>query len=368
MVGLSPEGRALIVRILIMNWKDMTHPAAGGAEVYTEGFARELVKKGHEVVLFTSAVQGQPEDDLVEGVTIIRRGGRLGVYRAARQFWKDRGEGNFDIVIDEVNTRPFLTPRYIRSVPVVALIHQVAREIWKYEVPWPVGIVGRYVMEPWWLRSYRSVPVLTDSPSSAQSLEMYGVRGAVPLPIGAAPIDKPDVQKEQDPTVVFLARMVESKRPHHVFEAFSLLRKQVPEARLWMIGDGPYRDTLEARHEPNVEFLGRVSMREREERLARAHVLVAASVREGWGLNVSEAAACGTPSIGYATPGLVDSVPASGGHVVEPTPEAMAAALVAFFRGQLVIEPRSSLVPWSTVADAVENHLEEAIRSARRGG
>ena len=349
-----------------MNWKDMTHPAAGGAEVYTEGFARELVKKGHEVTLFVSAVEGQPERDIVEGVRIVRRGGRLGVYRAARGFWRSEGEGRFDVVIDEVNTRPFLTPRYIRSVPVVALIHQVAREIWKYEVPWPVGIVGRYVMEPWWLRSYRSVPVLTDSPSSSQSLELYGVRGATPLPIGAAPIEKPDVSKESEPTVVFLGRMVESKRPHHVFEAFSLLRNEVPEARLWMIGDGPYRTALEARHEPNVEFLGRVSMREREERLARAHVLVAASVREGWGLNVSEAAACGTPSIGYRTPGLVDSVPASGGHVVDPSPEAMAAALVSFFRGALSIEPRLSLVPWSMVADAVEHHLEVAVSAARR--
>ena len=51
---------------------------------------------------------------------------------------------------------------------------------------------------------------------------------------------------------------------------------------------------------------------------ARAHVLVATSVREGWGLNVSEAAACGTPAIGYSVPGLVDSIPASGGALVEP--------------------------------------------------
>jgi len=300
----------------------------------------------------------------VEGVRIVRRGGRLTVYRAARKYWKTQGEGQFDVVIDEVNTRPFLTPRYVRTVPVVALIHQVAREVWKYEVPAPIGLLGRYVMEPWWLRSYRKVPVLTDSVSSAQSLDAYGIHGAHPLPIGAAPIEKPDVEKESSPTVVFLARLVESKRPHHVFEAFSLVRRVIPDARLWMIGDGPYRATLEARHEPNVEFLGRVSMREREERLARAHVLVAASVREGWGLNVSEAAACGTPSIGYRTPGLVDSVPASGGHLVDPTPQAMADALISLFRGELPIAPTISLVPWSAVADAVEAHLQQAIEVA----
>ena len=75
------------------------------------------------------------------------------------------------------------------------------------------------------------------------------------------------------------------------------------------------------------------------ERLARAHVLVATSIREGWGLNVSEAAACGTPTIGYSVPGLVDSVRASGGALVEPTPTALGTALVDFFAGELRLEP-----------------------------
>src|SRR4051794_20746463 len=100
-------------RILIFNWKDLAHPAAGGAEVFTEGFARELVKRGHEVTLFTSSVVARAVDESIEGVRIIRRGGRFSVYREARRFWQSDGEGNFDVVIDEVNTRPFLTPRYI---------------------------------------------------------------------------------------------------------------------------------------------------------------------------------------------------------------------------------------------------------------
>ena len=356
------------MRILIMNWKDMTHPAAGGAEVYTEGFARELVKKGHEVTLFVSAVEGRPERDVVEGVRIVRRGGRLGVYRQARKFWQEEGEGHFDVVVDEVNTRPFLTPRYVRSVPVVALIHQLAREVWDYEVPKPVGLLGRYVMEPWWLRSYRGVRVITDSPSSAESFVPYGIHGAHPLPIGAAPFEVPDLPKEAVPTVIFLARLVESKRPHHVVDAFARVRQEFPDAQLWMIGDGPYRSALEARAIPGVTIFGRVPFREREERLVRAHVLAAASVREGWGLNVSEAAACGTPTIGYRAPGLVDSVPAAGGGLVDPDPAAMGDALVRFFRGELAIEPKREFVPWTDVADAVEAHLMAAISSARRAG
>ncbi len=69
----------------------------------------------------------------------MRRGGRLGVYRAARRFWSSDGRGAFDVVVDEINTRPFLTPRWVRDTPIVALIHQLAREIWFDETPFPVS-------------------------------------------------------------------------------------------------------------------------------------------------------------------------------------------------------------------------------------
>ncbi len=349
------------MRILIFNWKDLAHPAAGGAEVYTEGFARELVKRGHSVTLFVAAVEDRPAEEEVQGVRIIRRGGRFGVYRSARNFWKAEGEGQFDVVIDEVNTRPFLTPRYIQSTPIVALIHQLARDVWRYEVPLPAGILGRYLLEPWWLRSYRNVKVMTDSVSSAQSFEPYGIIGAHPLPIGAAPIDRPTAEKEAKPTVMFLGRLVESKRPHHALEAFHLLQEQRPDAQMWFVGDGPYRRTIEKKASPNVHVFGHVPNKEREELLARSHVLVATSVREGWGLNVSEASVCGTPAIGYRVPGLVDSIPASGGHLVDPNPDALGAGLRAFFAGELALKPVPSTVAWEQVADAVEGHLQKAV-------
>ncbi len=109
--------------------------------------------------------------------------------------------------------------------------------------------------------------------------------------------------------MVFVARLVESKRPDHVLDAFAHVQRALPDAQLWMIGDGPYRASLAPQASSHVHFLGRVSSEERVHLMARAHVLVATSVREGWGLTVSEAAALGTPSIGYRAPGLVDPIP-----------------------------------------------------------
>jgi glycosyltransferase involved in cell wall biosynthesis len=346
------------MRILIFNWKDLAHPAAGGAEVFTEEVARALVSRGHEVTLFCAAVAARPERELVGGVQIVRRGGRTSVYRAARRFWSEQEPHRYDVVVDEINTRPFLTPRWVRDTPIVALIHQLAREIWSFELPFPVSVLGRYVLEPFWLRAYRDVPALTVSQSSADSLARYhGWRDVTVVPEGHTPHPVPDVPKETTPTVVFLGRLVAMKRPEHALAAF----EQLPDAQLWVIGDGPLLERLRASAPPRVLFLGRLGRDELRARLARAHVLVATSVREGWGLNVSEAAACGTPSIGYAVPGLIDAVPASGGALVEPTPQALANALREFFAGRLELNPRVSTVAWAEVAELVERRLAQAL-------
>jgi glycosyltransferase involved in cell wall biosynthesis len=355
------------VRILFYNWKDLAHPHAGGAEVFTEEVARALVLRDHAVTIFASAVAARPVRETVEGVEIIRRGNRLGVYRAAHDFWRYEGRGRYDVVVDEINTRPFLTPRWLRGAPVVALIHQLAREIWFYETPLPIALLGRFVLEPRWLRAYRSVPALTVSRSSADSLRRhYGWLDVTVVPEGLDPHPPPAVAKEPDPTVAFLGRLVAMKQPAHAIEAFALLRQEVPSARLWMIGDGPLHGRLQERTPAGVAFLGRLDTQEVRERLARAHVLVATSVREGWGLNISEAAACGTAAIGYAVPGLADSISASGGALVKPRPQPLARALVDFFAQRLTLKPKVSTVPWTEVAATVEARLEQVI-SANRG-
>jgi glycosyltransferase involved in cell wall biosynthesis len=153
------------------------------------------------------------------------------------------------------------------------------------------------------------------------------------------------------------------KRPEDAIAAFRSLRRTFASARLWLIGDGPRLAQVRKDAPDGVEFLGRLTREDVLDRLARAHVLVATSVREGWGLNVSEAAACGTPSIGYAVPGLVDSIPASGGALVPPKAELLGEALTDFFSGGLDLQPRISTVPWPEVAATVERRLLEVVAS-----
>jgi glycosyltransferase involved in cell wall biosynthesis/O-antigen/teichoic acid export membrane protein len=354
----APVARERGLRILIFNWRDITHPVAGGAEVYTHNVANEWIKEGHSVTLFSAAVERRPAEEVIDGLRIVRRGTRHSVYREAKRFYRLEGKGNFDLVIDEVNTRPFGAPKWVTDVPVVALIHQVCREIWFYETTFPVALVGRYMLEPLWLRRYRNVLTVTLSESSKASLELYGLSRVVVVPVGflsAGP--PPDVSRETRPTLIFVGRLSANKRPSDAVEAFGLLRETMPSAVLWVVGTGPLEDRLRMSAPDGVHFLGKISPAEKLERLARANVLIATSVREGWGLVVTEAAAVGTPVVAYDVAGLRDSVRASNGVLSEANPKSLSSALREFFRnpsreGMPEIVP-GGVITWSEVATRI---------------
>ncbi|MFC1437427.1 glycosyltransferase family 4 protein [Streptacidiphilus sp. N1-10] len=358
------------MRICLFNWKDCSHPEAGGAEVYTREVLTRWAAAGHRVTWFAAAAPGAPAEERADGVDLVRRGGTLGVYRQARAWYAAQPRGRFDLLVDEVNTRPFGCGRWPGGTPAVALVHQVAREVWSARFPAPLSWAGRHLAEPHWLRSLNGTPVLTVSRSSRDSLQEYGVRDIRLVPEGLARSPRPEVPREPHPTVVVLGRLAPVKQIDHAVEAFRLLRRTMPEARLWIVGDGPERRRLERSAPDAVTFHGRVDQARRNELLARAHVLVATSVREGWALVVDEAAAMGTPAIAYDRPGLCDSVPAARGVLVRPEPAALADALrihlPALVRRPAPAGWRGGALDWDEVAQEVLRVALEATGTTGR--
>ncbi|MGB8197098.1 MAG: glycosyltransferase family 4 protein, partial [Acidimicrobiales bacterium] len=218
--------------------------------------------------------------------------------------------------------------------------------------------IGRYVLEPIWLRGYRDVVTVTLSDSSKKSLESYGLTRVVVVPVGfRSSGERPNVPRESSPTVIFVGRLSANKRPEDAIQAFALLRETMPTAVLWVVGSGPMEDELRLSASDGVQFLGKISEREKIERLSRAHVLILTSVREGWGLVVTEAAAVGTPAVAYDVAGLTDSVRASNGVLTAPDPEHLCAALQEFlgswfYDGLPQISP-GGVTPWSEVAEHI---------------
>src|SRR5438093_4550590 len=117
------------MRILILNFRDLDLPGAGGAEFFTEEIGRRLVQYGNEVTLFTSQFEGSEPKSYRSGMSIIRQGGKYSVYRKGREFVKQH-LSEFDIFVDEINTIPFQVSKVSKDKPVMALIHQLAREVW----------------------------------------------------------------------------------------------------------------------------------------------------------------------------------------------------------------------------------------------
>ena len=290
-----------------MNWKDAEHPEAGGAEVFTHEIAMRMVKKGHAVTLFASSFSGAPSEEVRDGIVIIRRGTKTSVQNEAKQYYH-ANLGSFDLVVDEVNTRPFMSPDYARC-KTIAVIHQLAKEVWFYETPLPIAVVGSLFFEKYWLRKYRNTTTVTVSESSKRDLVSLGFRDVHVIRDGLSYSPLPDMPtKERFPVIVYLGRLTRAKRVNHLISAFAKVRAAYPASRLWIIGDGPDAVSLRRQASDAVIFSGRVDKRRVIELLRSAWVLAYPSVREGFGLAVIEANAHGTPAVGYDVPGIRDSI------------------------------------------------------------
>ena len=296
-------------RVLLINWRDLEHPDAGGAELFAHQIARRWVEQGHEVTLLSSGFPGGRKTTEIDGVH-IRRVGRLrnGSFHAGLQRELARVRG-YDVVVESINTLPFLTPLWRRRLPpTIALVHQLALDVWDAELPRPMAHVGRRV-ERTLLRLYRDVPAVAVSESTRSDLLGLGFSDVRVVPPGREePPDVRDLPKAPVPTFLFAGRLTANKRPDHAVAAFNTIKRELPLAQLWVIGSGPLERQLREESPADVSFLGRLPRHELFERMARAHGLLVPSVREGWGLVVVEANSVGTPAVGYDVGGLRDSI------------------------------------------------------------
>jgi glycosyltransferase involved in cell wall biosynthesis len=295
---------------------------------------RRWVQQGDSVEWFAAGFPGARAEATIDGIHVVRAGRQWSVHLEAIRHYRGRLRGRFDAVIDEVNTMPFFTPLWA-GIPSFLLMFQLAREVWWYESPFPINLAG-HTLEPWYLRPYRHTSAFTISQSTIDDLRRLGFQSSITLvPIGIETVVAPAVELAPIPTFLYVGRLAPSKRVHDLLEAFRQFRAAAEPARLWLVGDGDpgyvanlRRLALRLGIDQEVAFLGRLDAAVKHERMAQAHALLMASVREGWGLVVTEAAACGTPALVYDVPGLRDAVrDQETGLVVPPKPASLAQAM-----------------------------------------
>ncbi|KKR63121.1 hypothetical protein A2210_01740 [Candidatus Woesebacteria bacterium RIFOXYA1_FULL_40_18] len=309
------------MNILILSWRSLGHPSAGGAETATYEHAKAWVEAGHKVTLFTSFYKGARRKEAIGGVRVIRTGADVFGIQIAAFFWYLLGEHpKFDLVVDEFHGIPFFTPLYVR-VKKLGWIHEVAKEVWWFN-PWPEpfniipAVIGTIFERFIFMILYRSTPFMTVSDSTKRELVIWGIpKKNITVIHNGVNLIKVKVKKERKKTAIFLGALTRDKGIEDALKVFSLINQSDTNWRFWIVGKGErdYVNNLKfkiknLKLDKKVKFWGYVDEKKKFELLTRAHVLVNPSVREGWGLVNVEANSVGTPVVGYKVAGLVDSV------------------------------------------------------------
>lgn len=332
------------MKILVVNYRDRKHPAAGGAEKHLHRIFSRIAGMGHQVVLLTTTFAGAQEREIVDGIQVVRKGGDLLFQLTVAKNLKalDR-EFHFDVVVEDLNKLPVFTPQLTKK-PVLVQMHHLWRKSIFAEACFPVAF-GVWLFEtiiPWFYKRKNFVVV---SPSTKQELSALGIpekqievvyNGSDELPrnVGVAetvPGTALRAETAPAPYFLWLSRVHKYKGVWTALEAFEIFAKSHPDVKLKIAGDGPLLKKipawLNARGlSERVMLCGFVSPEEKQNLLAGAVALLQTSYKEGWGLTVMEAAAHRVPSIASDVPGLRDSVRDGETGVLFPAGDANACA------------------------------------------
>jgi glycosyltransferase involved in cell wall biosynthesis len=367
------------VRILAANWQDLENPHAGGAELHLFELMRRLVARGHTVHLVCSGWRGAPAGATVQGVTVERHGGRhsfaalgRGAVRAAlrRQSW--------DLVLEDINKLPLYLPRLTR-LPFCAVVPHLFGTTAFDEAPWPKAAIVAAAERPIPL-VYRRAGFHAISESTRDDLVARGIPAARVRVIHPG-VDctlyapSPGLDRGLPPTFLYVGRLKRYKGVEVAIRALHLARARRADLSLDIAGTGDdvprlVRLARELGLSDVVRFHGFVSQDRKLDLFRRAWANLFPSPKEGWGLTVMEAAACGTPSIASDSPGLRDSVrDGVTGYLVPHGDAAALAARMVDLAGQPELVARIGAAArqhacawsWDDAATATEAHLLELV-------
>jgi glycosyltransferase involved in cell wall biosynthesis len=331
------------MRILWLSWKDRGHPQWGGAEVLTHELRRRFSGEGHAVTHLTSGYAGAAEREQTAGVETIRAGKNRYLHPLkAIAHYNLRLRNKFDIVIEEVNATPYFSVLTEKRAKRFLFYHHLEREVWLHEAPRPLNLIGYHIIEPLATRllGRSGVPLITVSESTRQEMTKYGFKPdlahIISEGIELTPLaDLSRTRKFDRPTMLSLGGIRAMKRTLDQIKAFELAKNFVPNLQLKLVGDahGKYGQKVmeyigRSPHQTDIDYLGKIAHRDKPRIMRSCHLISVTSVKEGWGLIVTEAASQGTPAVVYDVPGLRDSVRHNQtGLITNETPEAMATAI-----------------------------------------
>jgi glycosyltransferase involved in cell wall biosynthesis len=301
-------------RIHVLAWRDLDDVEAGGSEVHAAEIARLWAEAGIEVVMRTSYAQGHPPKAVRDGYQVIRKAGRYLVFPRAAASEALHRYGHRDALVEIWNGMPFFSPLWATG-PRVVFLHHIHADMWKMVLPPNLARLGDTLerrVAPW---IYRNSRMITLSPSSKEEMLEVGFRDELVevIPPGVDRRFGPGGTRSETPLVIGVGRLVPVKRFDRLIRATVAARRSAPDLELVIVGTGPDRAELQALIDSldaggYVRLAGRVGDDDLVDLYRSAWAVASASVREGWGMTLTEAAACGTPAVATRIPGHTDAL------------------------------------------------------------
>lgn len=290
-------------RIHVLAWRDLDDRDAGGSEVHADELMRRWAGQGLEVLHRTSAAVDLPATARRNGYAVVRRGTRYSVFPRTVAAEVAHRMGRYDALVEIWNGVPWFSPLWCRR-PHLTVLHHVHGPMWDQLLPGPFAMLGRALEARIAPPFYRRGLTVTPSTATREELLELGFRPdrVVAVDNGVDPFFRPGESKTDHPSIVAVGRLAPVKRFGLVISAALAARQRVPGLTVTIIGDGPLlpelqRQVDEAGAADWITLPGHVERDELLTHYQRAWLVVSGSLAEGWGLSLTEAAACGTPAV-----------------------------------------------------------------------
>jgi len=328
------------------------HPIVNGVVVSVSTFARELAKQGHQVRIYAPSFPGHRDSE-----EHVHRLPSISLptsprYPLAIPFGSQLlSRGLTAYQPDVVHAQhPFVTGREARrwarrlDLPLLLTYHTLIHAYAHY-VPLPGPLVRALAVRISREFSNSTDAVVVPTQSVSDLLRSYGVLRpieVIPTGIDLDLVDEPRQQVRGDygipdgvPVIAYSGRIAREKNLELLIRAFSALPAGLREARLLLIGGGPWHGQCRRLAQSlgvanRVHFTGYVARGRVFDCLASADVFAFASLTDTQGVAVLEAMALSRPPVAVRSGAVADVIrDGVDGVLVEPTPDALAAGLTS---------------------------------------
>jgi len=297
---------------------DMIYPyTIGGAEVRNYSLAKRLIEQGHEVHLYGVKLWKGPAIIKKDGIFIhgichytqkYNFKGNRSIFEPIKfsfYVFKSLIKEKFDII--DCSAFPYF-PAFscklysiLRNTPLVITWHEVWMDYWYEYLGW-IGVFGIVIEK---IVSKLTKNIVSVSNKTKNNLVKLGVNkkhiSVVYNWVDIKEIEAIKKSKEEF-DIIYAGRLMKHKNIDILIKSVYLAKKEFPEIKAVIIGDGPEKAKLKAltknlRLEKNIEFMDFMLKEKVYGFMKSSNLFILPSVLEGFGIIVIEANACGLPVI-----------------------------------------------------------------------